>query len=187
MKKVFLIHGFNGSPNGGWRPWLMGKLARMDIYACSLPMPSPEAPQKGEWVQTIAEAVGSPNKDTFLVGHSLGVPAILRYLEVLQEGEKIGGVVLVSGPFTHISKDGYDNVNNFLKGGFDFEKIKTACDYFVVVHGTDDPMVPFSDAEIFSSSLGCELLPVQNGKHLNGSAGFYEVPEILEAASKMVS
>jgi hypothetical protein len=34
MKKVFIIHGFQGKPNGGWRPWLEGELALLDIYAC---------------------------------------------------------------------------------------------------------------------------------------------------------
>ena len=46
MKKVFIVHGFEGEPNGGWRPWLMGELAKKDIYACALPMPIPSSPNK---------------------------------------------------------------------------------------------------------------------------------------------
>jgi len=44
MKKVFIIHGFEGEPNGGWRPWLMRELAKFDVYASALPMPTPEKP-----------------------------------------------------------------------------------------------------------------------------------------------
>jgi predicted alpha/beta hydrolase family esterase len=44
MKKVFIIHGFEGSPNGAWRPWLMAELEKEDMYCCALAMPSPDAP-----------------------------------------------------------------------------------------------------------------------------------------------
>jgi hypothetical protein len=124
MKKVFIVHGFNGEPNGGWRPWLMGELAKKEIYACALPMPSPESPIKEEWVRTISESIKNPNEEIFLVGHSLGVPAILRYLETLKEDQRINGAFLVSGPLNIIPKDGYQNVNKFLDTPFDFEYIK---------------------------------------------------------------
>jgi len=91
MKKVFIVHGFGGEPNGGWRPWLMGELAKKDIYACALPMPTPEEPKKEEWVKAITDAIKIPNEEIFLVGHSLGVPAILHYLENLVAG---GGVLV---------------------------------------------------------------------------------------------
>ncbi len=181
-----MVHGFNGEPNGGWRPWLMGELAKKDVYACALPMPKREAPVKEEWIKTIADAVGNPSPEVFLVGHSLGVPAILRYLETLPGEQKIGGAVLVSGPFFKIQKDGYDCVNKFLEDSFNFENIKKNCNNFVVVHGSDDPIVSFKNAEEFSRNLKCEIVSVLGGKHLNGSAGFYEVPQILEAVEKII-
>ena len=99
MKKVFIVHGFEGSPNGGWRPWLMGELEKHDIYACALSMPSPENPRLSEWTEEIKRHVDRNAKDDiYLVGHSLGVPAILHFIEKDSSG-KVIGVVLVSGPF----------------------------------------------------------------------------------------
>lgn len=86
MKKVFMIHGFNGEPNGGWRPWLMGKLARIEVWACALPMPMADSPKKDEWIKEIQRQIGNQTQDTFLVGHSLGVPAILNYLQTIPTG-----------------------------------------------------------------------------------------------------
>jgi len=185
MKKVFIIHGFDGQPNGDWRPWLMGELAKKDIYACALPMPTPEKPEKDEWVKTIVDAVGEPNNEFFLVGHSLGSPIILRYLETLN-GVKISGVVLVSGPAFPIERGGYEKVNKFLDTSFDFEKIKTTCNNFVIIHGDNDPNVPFSDAEYLSKNLSCDLISVPNGGHLAGHDGFYELPQLLEVLEKML-
>lgn len=185
MKKVFMVHGFNGKPNGGWRPWLMGELGKKDIYACALPLPNPNDPIKEEWVKTISEAVFSPDENIFLVGHSLGVPAILRYLETIDESKKIGGVVLVSGPVFETKKDGYERVDNFLKDSFNFEHIKKVCKKFAIVHGSDDGVVPFSNAEFLADKLSCDLLSVEGGKHLNGSSGWYKLPQVLKSLNKM--
>jgi len=181
MKKVFMIHGFEGQPNGGWRPWLMGKLAREGIYACALPMPLPDTPKVDEWVKTIADAVGTPSKDIFLVGHSLGVPAILKYLETLKDEEIIGGAVLVSGPLHSDT----EYVRDFLSEPFQFEKIKKVSLKNIVIHGDNDTVVPFSDAEELSKSLSCEVIPIPNGGHLNGSSGWYELPQALDVILKI--
>jgi predicted alpha/beta hydrolase family esterase len=71
MKKVFIIHGFEGHPNGAWRPWLMAELEKRDIYACALSMPSPEKPVCAEWVEEISRNVlRNKNDEICLVGHS---------------------------------------------------------------------------------------------------------------------
>lgn len=185
MKKVFIIHGFEGKPNGGWRPWLMGELNKKDIYACALPMPNPEAPTKEEWVQTIKNAVEEPTEEIFLVGHSLGSPAILRYLETLSKAQKIGGVVLVSGPAFEIKKDGYELVDKFLNMPFNFEDIKNVCNHFAVIHGDNDINVPFSNAEYLAEKLSCDLISIPNGGHLSGWEGCTELPQLLESLEKM--
>jgi predicted alpha/beta hydrolase family esterase len=82
MKKVFLIHGFGSNPNGGWRPWLMGELTKQEVYICALSMPAPENPVCVERVDEISKHIErNTNDEIYLVGHSLGTPAILRYLE----------------------------------------------------------------------------------------------------------
>lgn len=185
--KIFLIHGFEGIPNGGWRSWLMGELALKDVYACALPMPSPYAPTKDAWIQEINHAVPEAAENIFLVGHSLGAPAILQYLQTLPEGTMIGGAVLVSGPF-HNTKDEYQELlATFFEPEYDFSLIKSRCKHFAVIHGSNDNVVPFSDAEEFSRALSCELIRIENGGHLNGSSGWRELPEALATLSRWLS
>lgn len=181
-----MIHGFQGKPNGGWRPWLMGELSKNDIYACALPMPTPDMPVKTDWITTIKEAVKNPTEEVFLVGHSLGVPAILHYLESLDKDSKIGGVVLVSGPLSKIEKEGYEQVNTFLDTAFDFDHIKNVCKYFIIIHGDNDPNVPFSDAIELSKKLEGFLISIPNGGHLNGAAGIFKLPEALDSLLKIM-
>ncbi len=186
MKKVFIVHGFQTEPNGGWRPWLMGELAKKDIYACALPMPTPDFPIKEEWIQTIKNAITNPNKEIFLIGHSLGVPAILNYLQSFKDNEMIGGAILVSGPAFKIERDGYEYVNKFLDTEFDFQYIKKVCKKFVILHGDNDKAVPFSDGEYLSKNLSCDLISIPNGGHLAGHDGFYQFPKLLESIEKML-
>ena len=183
MKKVFIIHGFQGMPNGGWRPWLMGELEKKNIYACSLPMPDPEWPLCSEWVGEIERSVEwSVGDEVYLVGHSLGATAILRYLEN-DNVHPIQGAVLVAGP---ISKNDNRTIDNFLEDGFDFSTISSKCGRFAVIQGDDDPSVPMKDAERLSSELSAELTVVQGGKHLNTSAGWFELPPCLDALDEMM-
>jgi uncharacterized protein len=178
MKKIFIIHGFEGSPNGGWRPWLMWELEKYNIYACALSMPSPENPVCSEWVAEISRHIEqNKNDELYLVGHSLGWPTILRYLETAS-ATNISGVVLVSSPS---EKNNNSKIDSFLKGEFDFEKIKSHCPVFQVIHGDNDPLVPLENARFLSEKLGCAVITVKNGWHLNGSAGWFTLPQCLES------
>ena len=182
MKKVFIIHGFDGSPNGGWRPWLMGELEKTDVYACALAMPDPANPICDEWVDEVARHVNrDKNDEMYLVGHSLGVPTILRYLEQLKT-ITIQGAVLVSGSS---EKNNNRKMDSFLERSFDFPIIKSKAKQFCIIHGDNDPNVPLSNAEFLADKLEGDLIVVPNGGHLNGSSGWLTLPQVLEALQKM--
>ena len=184
MKKVFIIHGFEGSPNGGWRPWLMSELEKKDVYACALSMPSPEKPVCVEWVAEISRHIERNIDDQiYLVGHSLGVSAILRYLENLEKNINIAGAVLVSGP---CKKNNNRKIDSFLENDFDYQVIKSRCLTFSIIHGDNDTYVPLEHAKILEEKLNGELVVVKNGGHLNGSAGFLMLPQCLEVLEKMM-
>ena len=178
-----MIHGFEGSPNGGWRPWLMSELDKQGVYACSLAMPTPNTPIADEWVKEISRHVESNKRDhVYLVGHSLGVPAILRYLENAK-GNQVRGVVLVSGPIFKTSKK---KVASFLNTPFDFKRIKSKAGEVAVIHGDTDRSVPIEQGQALARELGVKLTTVKNGGHLNGAAGWNTLPHALKALIKVM-
>ncbi len=192
MKKVFIVHGFMGEPNGGWRPWLKEELEKKGISVELLAMTSPNFPREKEWVETIKDSVGNPAEDVFLVGHSLGGPAILRYLESLSQSSRIGGVVLVSSPkkivinnFEALIK--WFILRNFFNRSFNFSYAKKVCSNFVVIHGDNDGMVPLIQAKEVSELLSCPLIIIPNGGHLNDESGWYQLPQALDALLEMIN
>lgn len=184
MKKVFIVHAFKGSPNGGWKPWLMGELDKLDVYACALAMPKPDEPQCTEWVVEIQRNIPEINEDVFLVGHSLGCAAILNYLENLKTDKKFGGVFFVAGPTEVLETENPNSIarkfDNFFTHPFDFNKIKNTSKHFVFIHGDDDSKVPIQHAEKASQQLGGELVIVKGGNHLSGWNGYYSLPQLLD-------
>lgn len=184
MKKVFIVHGLEGTPNGGWRPWLMGELQKLNVYACALAMPNQNNPECKKWVEEIGRHIEDAHDDEiYLVGHSLGVPTILHYLEQAPTSVHIKGAVLVSGPSEKINNE---KAAGFLATPINFVKIQEHTLRFAVIHGDDDPVVPLQNGAFLAEKLGCDLVIVHQGKHLNGSAGFYQLPECLEELRKMM-
>ncbi len=182
-KKIFLIHGFEGTPNGGWRPYLMRELEKQDVYTCSLSMPSPEAPKLDEWLGEIKRHIDrNKTDDIYLIGHSLGGTTILRYIERYNSAN-LKGIVIVSAP---CHQNTNEKIRDFLSNDFDWMKMKNKVDKVAVVHGDNDPLVPVSDAEETAKELNGKLILIPNGKHLNGSAGFTELPEVLSMVTEMI-
>lgn len=193
MKKVYIIHGFAGVPNGGWLPWLMVELGKRDIFACALPMPNSSEPVATEWVDFMNYVIGEPNEDIYIVGHSLGGPAVFRYLESLKEDSKIGGVLLVAPFFEPLDKEnlnsGYRKIDNFLLPEVNFEKIKNIPNKAIVIHGKKDNIVPFSQSEKIVSKTNWELVPVEDGYHFSQKSEpiYHELPQALDSILKILN
>ena len=184
MKKVFIIHGFKGAPNGGWRPWLMRELDKHGVFACALEMPTPDAPKLDEWLKEVAYHMDkqNPADEIYLVGHSLGATTVLRYLE-LEDARSVSGVVLASGLIKSLDRA---DLEEFVQDPFNFEVIRSKALLRTVIHGEDDDRVPFEHAQILSHEIDAELIPVPNGGHLNGKSGWYELPQALEMLLKWI-
>lgn len=182
-KKVFIIQGFEGKPNGAWKSWLMVELDRHDIYACSLAMPHSDAPILSDWLDEVKRHVDMyPNDDIYLVGHSIGGVTILRYFEKYNS-PNVKGVCLCA---TRSEKLVESKLPTFFDQDFDFDAIRKNIPTTVVIHGNDDPVVPTENAERTAKELEAKLVWVPNGKHLNGSAGIMELPECLNALLEMI-
>lgn len=182
--RVIIVHGWHGSPQSNWFPWLKEQLEDLDCEVIIPAMPNADNPNVSEWVTYIAKTVGQPNTNTYLVGHSLGVAAILRYLEVLSKQEKVGGVIMVAG---FSESMGYKEPDSFLQQPMDYNYIKKAAQKFVAINSDNDPYVPLSQGEVLRDKLGAELIIIKNGSHLNGAAGFLQLPIVLDKIKELIN
>lgn len=183
MKKVFIIHGWGGSPEANWFPWLKSELEKVSIETEVLAMPNTDNPQMSEWIDFMQQSIGLPNEEIFLVGHSLGCIAILRYLESLDKEERIGGIVLVAGFSRSIN---IPELENFFESPLDYGKVKKSVRQIVAINSDNDYYVSLEEGRIMEEKLGAKLIVLPNAFHLNEGNGFFELPTGLEELLKMI-
>lgn len=178
QKRAFLIHGWQGSPDEGWRPWLKKELESRGFKVTVPAMPNTNNPHMQKWVPYLVQLVGNPTENDYFLGHSLGCITILRYLEGLKEGERVGGAVLVAG-FT--DDLGYKELSSFFQKPIDFPKTKSHCKEFIAIHSDNDPYVALSYGDVFKEKLGAKLIVEHNIKHFSGDDNIPELPVALDA------
>lgn len=177
-QKVYIIHGWEGYPKEGWFPWLKEELEKKGFVVRVPQMPITHLPHIKRWIPHLKKLIKKPDGNTYLVGHSAGCITILRYLETLKPNKHIGGAILVAG-FTNDL--GYKELSNYFRTRIHWEKIKTHCKNFIVIHSDNDPYVPLKHGAIFKQKLNAELIILPNKKHFSGSEGCIKLPDALRA------
>lgn len=177
--KVLILHGWGGTPHGSWRGWLADQMiVSGSVSSVGCPeLPNADQPRQNEWIATIKEVAENFDDQTILIGHSLGAVAILRLLESFGDHEKIKAAILVCG-FTNDL--GIEEIKDFFKSGFDWEKIRNGAEKFVIINSDNDPYMKIEEGKILHEKLGGELIIEHNAGHINEDAGFKEYPRLLE-------
>jgi len=181
-KRIFLIHGWEGRPEEGWRPWLKNELENKRFNVFVPAMPNTKHPKMDEWVKHLIKIVGIPDKDCYFVGHSLGCITILRYLETLKENQEVGGVILVAG-FT--SSLGYEELESFFTKPISWDKIKSHCKKFVAIRSDNDPYVSLHYGNFFKEKLNAIVITEHSMKHFSGDDGITQLPIVLDQILKI--
>ena len=189
-KRVFIIHGWEGYPEENWFPWLKKELETMGFNVFVPQMPDSDNPRIKKWIPKIAEIVGSAEKDSYFVGHSMGCQAIARYLETLSEDVKVGGVVFVAGFFKRLTGLGeepnFEEVEKeWLGTPLDLEKAKSHLNESVAIFSDDDPYVPLDNQNDFRDKLGSKIIVQHKMNHFSGNWNITELPVVLEELLKM--
>ncbi len=151
--------------------------------------PDTENPKMKAWVSKLQKIIGEPNEDMYLIGHSIGCAAIMRYLETLSEDQKVGGVVMVAGFNENV---GFEEIQNFFETSIDLEKIKKRSkNGFFAIHSDDDPYVDLKYADIFKEELSAEAIIKHGAKHFSGAIegedSCLELPDVVESIEKLSS
>lgn len=189
MKKVYLIHCWDGNPVSCWYPWLKKKLTEKGFQVIIPAMPEPAVPKIDAWVGYLKKTV-KPDKETYFVGHSIGCQTIMRFLE--SAGAKVGGVVFVA-PWLHLDEKTIEEEGEEVKAiakpwietPIDFDKVNKCCK-FSAIFSDNDPFVPLSDAALFRKKLGAKTTILHAKGHFDDATGVKELPEVFDELMEMI-
>jgi hypothetical protein len=182
-KRVFIVHGWGGSPKREWFPWAKAKLEKRGFEVHIPQMPDPNHPKIEPWIAHLKEEVGNPGENTILVGHSVGCQTILRYLQTLPEKQRVGKVIFIAG-WERLYLDDPAEASiaiPWLESPIDHETAKKRAASFTAVFSDNDPYVPFEEnANIFREKLGAKIILEKQMGHFNDDFGINEIPVLLE-------
>ena len=191
MKRVFIVHGWEGFPEEGWFPWLKKELEAKGFMVQVPAMPNTAEPKIETWVPFLQELIGTPDKDTFLVGHSIGCQTVIRYLSSLREDVKLGGIVLVAGWLLRLtgdmSEDEIGIARPWIETPIDFENVKNHTKGIVAVFSDNDEFVSLNNVDVFKEKLGARTILEHDKGHFSQETGIKELPVVLEELLKMAN
>lgn len=185
QKQVVIVHRWGGSPEADWYPWLKKELESRGIKCTILKMSNTEYPDIVEWVNHINNSIKNPDENAFLVGHSIGCQAIIRYLETLPKNTKLGGALFVAGWFTLQGLETEEEIETakpWLESPINFNQVKKALFKSAALFSDNDPYVPISNAQIFREKLGSKIIIEKSQGHYNEN----KVPTILEEILELI-
>lgn len=177
-KNIFIIHGAYGNPDENWLPWLKQKLEELGYKVVIPNFPTPENQTLENWRKVFDKYKRYINKNTILIGHSLGPAFILDLLENIDK--PVESAFFVSGFLGLLGNSDFDEINKtFTDRTFDWEKIKQNCKKFYIYHSNNDPYVPIKKATELAEKLDCKVIEIKNAGHFNKKAGYIKFEELL--------
>jgi hypothetical protein len=179
--RVFIVHGWGGSPNEAWIPETKRELERAGFSVNALKMPETNLPNPDKWTDFIKISAGKTDENTYFIGHSIGCLAILKHLQ--GENTKAGGCVLVA-PYLALPSTDEDGTvkkvhEEWRETRLDFGKIKNLS-RFSAVFSDDDPCVPLDETKALMEKIGAKII-IEKGKgHFGRSDGIKSLPVVSE-------
>lgn len=181
--QAYIVHGYDASPQSHWFAQLKEKFEANGVKTEILSLPEPAAPKLNEWLAVLKERV-ILGRQTYLVGHSLGCPTILNFLQKYGANDGVAGVTLVSGLAKPLR--GFEILDEFTSGGFDFAFIKSRALNRAVIAAKDDYVVPFEFSRELAEQLDAKFYPVQKGGHFLDRDGFTSFDLVYEVTIEMM-
>ena len=173
---IYIIHGWGGSPESDWIPWLKRELEDQGYNVIVPAMPDTDAPEINVWVGYLKEIVKNPDSNTFFVGHSNGCQAVMRYLDSSEV--KIGGALFIAGWFNlkNLEDEEVPIAEPWITTSMDFDEIKGSIGNLRVILSDNDPYDCLQENKEKFEKLGGQVIIVPGAGHFAGDDGTTELP-----------
>ena len=174
MKKALILHAYTDTPEGNWYPWLKEELENRgyEVWMPELPTMDSKKPDMRPMLEVILKRK-FVDKDTVVVGHSLGALLVLRLAEHVSFKT---GIVLAGWDINDLDlRDEYFWPNNL-----DHALIRRNVPEWIVPISDNDPYISFYMTERMAERLGGKVIKMGRKGHFCTDDGVTEVSQILE-------
>jgi len=183
--KVFIIHGYQSSPEQHWFPWLATKIEQMGSQCEIVHLKGSDQPNFATWRQNLEAQVHPLNEQTIIVAHSLGCISVLDYLSEALNGRLIKAIFMIAGFNEKLTA--LPELNQFVQQA----KLNDALLRFRIqqrysLFSCNDPFVPAPLSIRFGQLLNAQMIEVKKAGHFMQSDGLSEFPQLWEKLEKLL-
>jgi hypothetical protein len=167
MIRIIIIHGWGDDHSSSWYPWAKVQLERKGYEVIVPDMPDSDNPNIEKWVNELSKTIGTPDKNTYLIGHSIGCQTILRYLEKINT--PIGGALFVAGWFylENITKAKELKIARpWLNIPIDLKKVKKNLSKSVLIISSNDPFGAYDKNKKEFGKFCSYIYTIPNAEHI---------------------
>jgi len=177
MKKVLILHAWFATPTDHFYPWVKDKLEDKGFKVIVPQLKDKDKPTLKDWKRSVSKAC-KIDKDTIVIGHSLGSVLALKIAESLDV--KIRSLILVAGwDYWDLTPEH----KTFFAKPVNHKKIINHAGKIIVIHADNDPYVTAWQAGEFAKRLKAIFILLKNKGHFTKDDGITKLPEVVKAAS----
>ncbi|MEI6691050.1 MAG: alpha/beta fold hydrolase [bacterium] len=174
MKKALILHAWFSKPESNWYPWLKSELEKKgyEVWVPQLPTFDGNAPDLETAIKFITDE-NFVDKDTVVIGHSLGTLLTMRLAERMQFGQAI---LLAAWDYNDLTPEH----KSFWTNMIDHDLCKKNVAKWSALISDNDPYVTKILAGEVADRFGAEKIYCGAKEHFSQDlGGVTEVPEIL--------
>ncbi len=166
MTRAFIIHGTESNPDEHWFPWLRKELEKLKIEVIAPRFPTPKGQNFDEWTKVIQPHIRKIDRDTILIGHSVGVAFLLGIVEKFNLKPK--ALFSVAGFVGSLWDEKYDPLcETFAQRNFNWEKLEKSFGKVFVYQSDDDDILPMEKAFDLAYKLNGEQVQITGFGHFD--------------------
>lgn len=161
MKTVYIVHGREWSPEHWWIAWLTWQLWDRWYDVHPLAMPDPSKPIIEDRVSFLDKEIEYFGNDVVMIGHSIGVQAILRRAQHLTKDRYFGLLISVAWWFdlVGLSEEELKIAEPWLSEECGDRSISAShFSTIKAIFSDNDPWVPISNSLQFHELLWAEII-----------------------------
>ncbi len=183
MKRLFIVHRWDGNPKSDWYQWLKKELENKGFKVEVPTMPNTSEPKIDDWINHLKKVVGKLDGNTYFIGHSIGCQTIMRFLENETYNGKLGSVVFVAGWFKLNNLEGEEVeaiANPWINTPINFNKVKPKLSKLTVFLSTNEPYGFIEEnTKTFKEKLNAKVIIQKDKGHFTEDDGISELHGIL--------
>ncbi|OTG94122.1 RBBP9/YdeN family alpha/beta hydrolase [Acinetobacter sp. ANC 3832] len=183
---VFIVHGYQASPEKHWFPWLAKKVQDTGSSCEIVHLEDANQPQYAEWKQGLEIQISPLNEQSIVIAHSLGCLSVLDFLSQALNGRSLKAIFLIA-PFNERIAS-LPELNLFIdQANIQDGMIRSHIQQRYLFLSNDDPFVPAPMSIRLGHLLNAQMVEVKGAKHFMAEDGVKEFPQLWERLQPLLS